>query len=777
MNLLYKIIIITGLLILSDLMQTNSYAETALSGRIVKREGNVVKLNVGYDVGVKLGMVFSVYGIEKHVVLPLSNGKTLISSNELIGEIQITKVENNTAYGKILLEDGQQKINSLCYVHEYEELPVPNQPPIIRSIKINPVNPIQPGKVLKVEVDAVDTNSDPLIYSWETDSGYFLSENTLVPVNYCLTSFDKGDFTITVDVKDQRGGHDREKSIITAIKPDCNDDLGDYSPIRTLKKDLSFSHSFHVTDVSFDSKNNMYLLDTDGNCVRVFDSNGRYLRALCSSKLISPDELQINDDKIYIIDDRNKLLKRYDLSGELEVNYSKTKMMRRGIGNVIKPISLDVSEEGDLYVIDGEDRNIAVFEKDGRFRLRFGISGTKDGQLIDPIAIKIDSGGYIYVLDSDKQEIIVYSPGMQYDRSIKLKKGEYKDMFLDKYKEQLYLVNALNEKIYIIDYQGKAIEVFGGMKAPFRITMDKLSNVYVTNNSEGYVSKFITNGNYSYYGKFGTNPFVDVIDIAVDKSGSLFLLKEKSFEIIKVDKDGWELARFGARGYGDREFRKAVAIVTGKGGEYVYVLDTTKGEVSKFSNSGKFIEIVVSKKDDRINKIIDIDSDSEGNIYVLDSKIDVCFVYSQDGRFLTQIGNRGKRKDLKKKDFKLLYKPIRIAVNPDGESVYVFDNNTKLRKINKYVKENSRYNFLRYFEYSKKISRIKANNYNRLMVIDTNPHVISFIGENGITERTFSGKNSFINARDIEVNGVENVYVIGEESKVFVLKQEKLRHE
>ena len=63
------------------------------------------------------------------------------------------------------------------------------------------------------------------------------------------------------------------------------------------------------------------------------------------------------------------------------------------------------------------------------------------------------------------------------------------------------------------------------------------------------------------------------------------------------------------------------------------------------------------------------------------------------------------------------------------------------------------------------------------MVIDTNPHVISFIGENGITERTFSGKNSFINARDIEVNGVENVYVIGEESKVFVLKQEKLRHE
>ncbi len=759
-------------MILLNLLQTYSCAETVLSGKIVKRERDVVALNIGHDVGVKLGMVFSVYEIEENIILPLSKGKTLISSNKIIGEIQITKVQNSASSGRILLEENSYMIKPMCFVQEYEKPPVPNKPPIIKSIKMKPVNAVQPGKVIEVEVDAIDINSDELIYSWETDRGYFLSSNTLLSVNHLVTPFEKGDFTIKVNVNDQRGGHDQKKSVITVNQPDWIDDLGNYSAVRTLRNIPSVGSRLHVTDVGFDNNNNMYLLDTDGSCVRVFDSNGKYLRTLCSRKLISPNELQIKDDKIYVIYDKNKLLKSYDLNGNLRVNYSKAEVTKRDIGRIINPIALDVSDEGILYVIDGAGPNIAVFEKDGRFRLRFGNSGNKKEQLIDPVAIKIDKGGYIYVLDSDKQEIMVYSPKMQYDRTIKLNKGKYKDMFLDKITDHFYLVNALNEKVHVIDYDGKAIEAFGALKSPYKIAMDKYNNVYVTNNIEGYVSKF-NNDDYSYYGKFGTDPFVDITDIAVDKNSSLFLLKEQNCEIVKVDKDGWELSKFGSKGYGDRDFRKPVAIVTGKGGEYVYVLDATRDEIFKFSNSGIFLGIVVVKKNGRVKNIIDIDSDSEGNIYVLDSKYDVCFVYSQDGKFIMQIGTKGK-----KKEFKRLYKPTRIAVEPDGKAVYVFDDNPKFRKINKYIKKNSKYNYMRHTKYSKGISLAKVNNYKRLIVVDTdintNHHVISIFREHGDLERTLGEKNSLIKAKDIEVDGVENVYVLSNESKVYIFKQEKL---
>ena len=721
-------------------------------------------------------MVFSVYRIEKQVLLPLSNGKTLISSNELIGEIQITKVENSASKGKILIEDNKHKIKYMCYVQEYEKPPIPNRPPIIKSINIKPDNPIQPGKVVEVKVDAIDPNSDSLIYSWETDRGYFLSDNTLVPVNYWVAPFEKDDFTITVSVNDQRGGTEQKKKTITVNKPRFDDDLGDYKKLRIFKNDIGSGNNLHVLDVDFDSENNMYVLYPEGHCIRVFDSKWRYPKTLCAGKLISPNELLIEGDKIYVIYNNNKYVKRYDLRGNLEVTYSKKGMDKYDIDILRCPIALAVGNEGELYVIDGIGPNIAVFERDGRFRLRFGDSGTGRGKLVNPVAVCVDRGGYIYVLDSDKQEIIVYSPRMQYDRTIKLKKGKYKDMFLNKIKDQFYLVNASNKNILVIDSSGNTIDKFGRLGNPFKICMDKFSNIYVTNKTGSYINKYIYKENtYKYYGKFGTDAFSDITDIAVDMDSSIFLLNGKRGEIIKVDKDGWELTRFGGKGVGIGEFKKPISIVTSKNDEYIYVLDKalTNKKVLQFSNSGKFLRVVVSQKDGRIRKPIDIDSDMEGNLYVLDAKADVCFVYDHRGKFMNQIGTKGK-----KKEFDLLYKPVKVAVDRDGENVYIFDDNSKLRKVNKYVKKDFyKYNYLRYDKCPKNTSIIKVNNYKRLMVADTtelSSHKINFFKGNGALERTLKGKNTFMTIKDIEVDGVENVYILDDNSNVYVFKQEKL---
>src|SRR3990167_2650249 len=127
------------------LFSSFSYADTKLSGRITERDGDTITLNIGYDAGVKLGIKFSVYRIDKQILLPLSNEQTLIGSYEIIGQIQITKVENNTSTGKLLQEgaDGKHQIKPMCYVEEANEPPIPNQPPIISSIIINP-DTIQP---------------------------------------------------------------------------------------------------------------------------------------------------------------------------------------------------------------------------------------------------------------------------------------------------------------------------------------------------------------------------------------------------------------------------------------------------------------------------------------------------------------------------------------------------------------------------------------------------------------------------------------------------------
>ena len=83
-----------------------------------------------------------------------------------------------------------------------------------------------------------------------------------------------------------------------------------------------------------------------------------------------------------------------------------------------KPIACATGNEGELYIIDGIGHDIAVFEKNGRFRLRFGNGAIDRGELVNPIAIRVDKGGCIYVLDTGKGEIVVYNPKMQYQKAL-----------------------------------------------------------------------------------------------------------------------------------------------------------------------------------------------------------------------------------------------------------------------------------------------------------------------------------------------------------------------
>ena len=148
------------------------------------------------------------------------------------------------------------------------------------------------------------------------------------------------------------------------------------------------------------------------------------------------------------------------------------------------------------------------------------------------------------------------------------------------------------------------------------------------------------------------------------------------------------------------------------------------------------------------------------------------------GEFKAQIGTKTKNK----KEFEYLYKPTRVAVEPDGKTVYIFDDNSKLRKINVYTRNDTdnSYPLLRYDKASDAVSLLKVNNYNRLMVAyasESNSQGISFIGKNGTLERTLTGKDGFSSTKDIEVDDTENIYILSANSNVHIFKQQKLLQE
>ncbi len=776
MNIPFRPVAIT--ILITCLCHLHLSAEARLSGRVVKRNGENVTLNIGYDAGAKVGKTLSVYAGEKQVALPLSGNRTLINSEAIAGEIQIIRVENNTSEARIIAEDARCRIEPLCYAEEPIRRPLSNNPPVISSMRTKPER-IIPGMQVVVEVDVFDPDADPLQYAWKADNGYFLLDNTTRPVNCWVVPFDEAVSRLTVRVCDGRGGEHQMKIAVPIENTNHDQVPGSYQWVRSFKELMCNGEGLQVLDADFDSENNLYILDPKGRCVRIFSPKGEYLRTFGNGEFIYPNELLIARDKIYVIYNNNKQFRRYGLQGNLEVDYTRMEPTEYDIDVVRKPVACAVGNEGELYVVDGKGPAIVVFEPNGRFRARFGNNRTEAERLLDPVAVTVDREGYIYVLYSSdreeihkKGEILMYNPRMQFEKGIPLEWKELRDMFFDKAKNHLYLLTSKN--VLMVDTKGKSLGRFGELRDPCKIVMDKFGDFYTTNKSGNCVYKFIhTEDSYTYYGKFWTEAFADVTDIAADKNSSVFLLHGQSGEIVKVDKHGWELGRFGGKTSKGGNLEKPASIVAGRDGMYVYVLDKDRKEVVQFSHSGEFLRVIAGKEGDRVKDPIAIDSDKDGNVYVLDAKMDVCFLYDSQGRFVTQIGTKGNKKTLEN-----LYKPAHVAVAREGGTVYIFDDNSAQRKINLYTKkDSSTYEYLKYWVAPKETENLKVNHYGYVMGTDASDHeahrVVLYHAE-GEAKPVLSGINSFMTVKDLDIDGVENLYILNNAGDVNIYKQQGL---
>ncbi|MGR3318229.1 MAG: PEGA domain-containing protein [Candidatus Anammoxibacter sp.] len=661
---------------------------------------------------------------------------------------------------------------------------------IISSISIFPKEDILSGKIVEVKVKLNDSvnDSDNLIYTWSSDKGYFESRKSVEPVNYWTAPFSyEENIIINVSVSSQDGNND-EMDRSVSVKPDWRINAGKYTLLRTLKNHLFNGYACNVVDVAFDSKNFMYVLDHLGKCIRVFKPNGEYLRTLCKGILNVPNKILIEDDKIYVIYNNNKSVERYDIRGNREVTYSKSTMSGNYEESITEPIALAVGKKGELYVIDGNIPDIVLLEKDAKFIKRFG------QKLDNPVAISVDNKGFIYVCDAKKREILIYDSNLQFLKNIEIgdKVLSVIDMYLDKRSNLFFLLDSLSQKIITIDSSGNEINKVGTLENPNKISGDRLGNIYTTNKKDNYVCKFILTelDTHRYYGKFGTNPFTkNICDIAVDSSGSVFLLNEVSGNVIKVDRNGWELNKFGGIGrnvYG--KFTEPISIVSGKEGEYIYVLDkpqwknseTVKNQVLEFSNMGIFKRIVAGNenKDGGLAEITDIDSDREGNLYIFDEKKGAFSVRNHSGKVIMEITT----------DYKtppavgavLGYLP-KFVVDLPGKTVYVSDKK-RVGSIKIEYQTASTVQNTFGINPPKGLSLLKINNYKRLLrvtgtILGKYSGKIDVYNLDGVLEQTLSGKDSFKKIKDIEVDDIGNLYVLSKSGEVYIYKQSRLLSE
>ena len=231
--------------------------------------------------------------------------------------------------------------------------------------------------------------------------------------------------------------------------------------------------------VTVDNKTgNIYVADQYTNCVKVFDSTGKYLFKFGENegqrKMNYPKGVSIFGDRI-LITQYDSCILNYQLNGKF---ISRIGRQGRGVLEFAIPFGLTIDESnGDIYICDRNNNRIQILNKEFSFKSQFG----KD-ILKYPRDVKL-SKEYIYVLDESNPCLHLFNYDHILQKSV-ISQGKGMEVidpcffFVDQ-TDNILISDCRSNSIYIFDAELQLIHKIPVSNNPTGVTVDKQGRVIV----------------------------------------------------------------------------------------------------------------------------------------------------------------------------------------------------------------------------------------------------------------------------------------------------------
>jgi len=161
-------------------------------------------------------------------------------------------------------------------------------------------------------------------------------------------------------------------------------------------------------------------VSSDQHKVRVFDAvSGTHLmdigrRGSGPGEFNLPRDVAIGvDERLYVVDGGNFRVVVFDRHGQYLQSFGS---VGKQYGQFARPKEIASDREGNVYVVDSAFGNFQIFNPDGELLLFVGDRSERDGpaKYMLPSGIAVDEDGRIYVVDQWFRKIDVYRPvGLQ----------------------------------------------------------------------------------------------------------------------------------------------------------------------------------------------------------------------------------------------------------------------------------------------------------------------------------------------------------------------------
>jgi DNA-binding beta-propeller fold protein YncE len=168
--------------------------------------------------------------------------------------------------------------------------------------------------------------------------------------------------------------------------------------------------------IDVDAAGNLYVADASQKVVMVYDRDGKFLRKIGGPKMfdrLSSVTADAEGKRIYVVDiggvdSEQHRVRVFDaVSGNHLFDIGKR---GKGPGEFNLPRDVAIGKDGQLYVVDGGNFRIQVFDRNGKYLHGFGSVGKQPGNFARPKEARTDSQGNLYVVDAAFGNVQIFNP-------------------------------------------------------------------------------------------------------------------------------------------------------------------------------------------------------------------------------------------------------------------------------------------------------------------------------------------------------------------------------
>ena len=236
----------------------------------------------------------------------------------------------------------------------------------------------------------------------------------------------------------------------------------------------------------------VYVVDFGNKRVSVFTNAGRYLSSFSKTedgKLVNPVHLVVRNNEVLVSDRKYRCIYIFDLSGKYLRKYE-----TKNEDFKFTPLAFSFDATGALRATDVQETNkhrLLYFSADGSRTATVGKTGQvkslhdSPGSFLFPAGIAVAANGDVFVSDGDNRRVQVYNSSGQFLRILDTS-GVPRGIAIDA-EDRVYIVDALAHTVGIYDPKGRELTRFGSrgygpgqFNYPNDVTIGKNGRIYVT---------------------------------------------------------------------------------------------------------------------------------------------------------------------------------------------------------------------------------------------------------------------------------------------------------